>query len=170
METHVFGLSFFEIGIILVVALLVLGPKKLPELAKSLGKGLREFRNATEDFRSTIDHELKKPEPKELPKPQPPAGPTATADEVDAVVEKADSASEPNASEPIASEQESLGQKDGLSSAPDEHPSTGDKSATDGEVVDGSAPTDDKPEVVAKVIAPEGGETGVKVVKKPESD
>lgn len=48
---------------IMAVALLVLGPTKLPELARSLGKTLREFRKATEDFKSTIDDELHKPDP-----------------------------------------------------------------------------------------------------------
>src|ERR1041384_5720462 len=63
-----FGLGFWEIAIILAVALLVLGPSKLPELAKGLGKGLREFRKATEEFKSTIDQELYRPDPKpEIP-------------------------------------------------------------------------------------------------------
>jgi TatA/E family protein of Tat protein translocase len=44
------GLGTTEILVILVVALLVLGPSKLPELAKSLGKGLRELRRASDDF------------------------------------------------------------------------------------------------------------------------
>ena len=52
-----FGLSFWEIGIILAIALIVLGPSKLPDLAKSFGKALREFRKATEDFKSTMDDE-----------------------------------------------------------------------------------------------------------------
>src|SRR5262245_66467518 len=58
-----FGLGFWEIAIILAVALLVLGPSKLPELAKGLGKGLREFRKATEDFKSTIEDEAYRPDP-----------------------------------------------------------------------------------------------------------
>ncbi len=58
-----FGLSFWEIGIILAVALIFLGPTKLPELARSLGKGIREFRKATEDFKSTVDDEMHKPDP-----------------------------------------------------------------------------------------------------------
>jgi sec-independent protein translocase protein TatB len=65
-----FGLGFWEIAIILAVALIVLGPSKLPELARGLGKGLREFRKATEDFKSTIEDEVYRPEP---PKPPPPA-------------------------------------------------------------------------------------------------
>jgi TatA/E family protein of Tat protein translocase len=64
-----FGLSFWEIAIIMAVALIVFGPSKLPELAKSLGKGLREFRKATEDFKSTIDsetHRADTPPPKQV--------------------------------------------------------------------------------------------------------
>jgi TatA/E family protein of Tat protein translocase len=64
----VFGLSFWEIAIILVIALVVLGPSKLPELAKSLGKGIREFRRATEDFKSTVEDEMHRPEPLRAPR------------------------------------------------------------------------------------------------------
>lgn len=53
-----FGLSFWEIAAILAVVLIVFGPSKLPELARNLGKGLREFRKATEDFRSGITNEM----------------------------------------------------------------------------------------------------------------
>lgn len=49
-----FGLGFGEIIIILFIALLFIGPKKLPELAKSLGKGLKEFKKATSDFTSEV--------------------------------------------------------------------------------------------------------------------
>lgn len=59
-----FGLGFWEIAIILAVALIVLGPSKLPELARGLGKGLREFRKATEDFKSTIEDEVNRPDPR----------------------------------------------------------------------------------------------------------
>ncbi|MEQ9501907.1 MAG: twin-arginine translocase TatA/TatE family subunit [Deltaproteobacteria bacterium] len=66
-----FGLSFWEIGIILAIALIVLGPTKLPELARSLGKGIREFRKATEDFKTTVDEEMHKPDPpKQVEAPQ----------------------------------------------------------------------------------------------------
>lgn len=53
-----FGLSFWEIAIILAVALIILGPSKLPELAKTLGRGIREFRRATDDFKAQVDHEM----------------------------------------------------------------------------------------------------------------
>jgi TatA/E family protein of Tat protein translocase len=46
-------LGFSEMLVIFIVALLVFGPKKLPELGKSLGKGIREFRKATDELKST---------------------------------------------------------------------------------------------------------------------
>lgn len=45
-----FGISMPELLVILVVALLVLGPKRLPEVARFLGKSLAEFRRATADI------------------------------------------------------------------------------------------------------------------------
>jgi sec-independent protein translocase protein TatB len=55
-----FGLSFGEILIILVVALLVLGPTGMPKLARTLGKGLRDFRRATGDLRGAFEQEFYK--------------------------------------------------------------------------------------------------------------
>ena len=52
-----FGLGGGELLIIFVFALIFIGPKKLPELAKSLGKGLREFQNAKDDFMNTVNTE-----------------------------------------------------------------------------------------------------------------
>lgn len=49
-----FGLGFTEIVVVLVVALLVLGPEKLPKLARQLGRGMREFRRAASEFQSTL--------------------------------------------------------------------------------------------------------------------
>ena len=49
-----FGIGITEVIIILVVALLVVGPKKLPELAKTLGRGMAEFRRTADDFKSSI--------------------------------------------------------------------------------------------------------------------
>jgi sec-independent protein translocase protein TatB len=51
-----FGIGPSELLVILVVALLVLGPKRLPELARALGKGLAEFRRATADVTSELDN------------------------------------------------------------------------------------------------------------------
>ena len=50
-----FGLGFGELLVILLIALIFIGPKKLPELAKGLGKGLREFQNATKGFSEQLD-------------------------------------------------------------------------------------------------------------------
>jgi len=41
--------------LILAIALIVLGPKKLPDIAKSLGKGIAEFKKATQDFKQSIE-------------------------------------------------------------------------------------------------------------------
>jgi TatA/E family protein of Tat protein translocase len=49
-----FGIGGQELILILVVALLVFGPKRLPELARSLGRGLAEFRRASSDLRQTL--------------------------------------------------------------------------------------------------------------------
>jgi len=46
-----FGIGMTELMVILVIGLLVIGPKKLPELARSLGKGLAEFRRASTEMR-----------------------------------------------------------------------------------------------------------------------
>jgi sec-independent protein translocase protein TatB len=64
-----FGLGFQEIIVILIIALLVIGPRKLPDLAKSLGKAFREFKNATEDLKQNFDLEtLTREEPPPIPK------------------------------------------------------------------------------------------------------
>jgi Tat protein translocase TatB subunit len=47
-----------ELFLILVVALIVFGPRKLPEIGKSLGKMMAEFRKASNDFRRTIEEEV----------------------------------------------------------------------------------------------------------------
>jgi TatA/E family protein of Tat protein translocase len=49
-----FGLGIGEIVVILFIALIFIGPKKLPELAKGLGKGIREFQNAANGIKDSI--------------------------------------------------------------------------------------------------------------------
>jgi sec-independent protein translocase protein TatB len=55
-----FGMSGTELIIIAIVALLLFPPHKLPEMARTLGKTLREFRKATEGIRQTVEQEFYK--------------------------------------------------------------------------------------------------------------
>ena len=50
-----FGIGMPEILLILAVALIVIGPKKLPDLAKSLGRAIGEFKKASQEFKQSID-------------------------------------------------------------------------------------------------------------------
>ncbi len=49
-----FGIGMPEMLLILAIALIVIGPKKLPDLAKSLGRAMREFKRATSEFKETL--------------------------------------------------------------------------------------------------------------------
>lgn len=53
-----FGLSFGELAIIAILALLLLGPDRLPDAARTLAKGLKELRRASEDLKGQIGNEL----------------------------------------------------------------------------------------------------------------
>src|SRR5499426_2034752 len=65
-----FDIGLQELVLIFVIALLVFGPKNLPQLGKSLGRAMREFRKASDEFRSTIETNLK------INEIDPPADPT----------------------------------------------------------------------------------------------
>jgi sec-independent protein translocase protein TatB len=54
-----FGMGMGELLLILVVALLVVGPDKLPQAAKAIGKGIRDFRKTTQDLQDTIEKDEK---------------------------------------------------------------------------------------------------------------
>ena len=54
---NVFGIGLPEMVLILVVALLVFGPKKLPEIGRSLGKAIRGFQEASKEFESEFKRE-----------------------------------------------------------------------------------------------------------------
>jgi Tat protein translocase TatB subunit len=58
-----------EVILILVVALIVFGPRRLPEIGKSMGKMLAEFRKASNDFKRTIEDELEAEKLKEASRP-----------------------------------------------------------------------------------------------------
>jgi len=53
------GGGFTEIGFILFIAFLLFGPKKLPEIARVLGKGLGELRRASYELRSSLEEEIR---------------------------------------------------------------------------------------------------------------
>jgi sec-independent protein translocase protein TatA len=54
LQRAIFGLGTTELVMVLAVVLILFGPKKLPELAKGLGKGLREFRKASDEVGQAI--------------------------------------------------------------------------------------------------------------------
>lgn len=74
-----------ELIIILVIALIIFGPRKLPELGKSLGRSLSEFKRASNELRSTLEDEIRVEDQKTAAKtpadsderPYTPTGPTA---------------------------------------------------------------------------------------------
>ena len=61
-----FGIGTSELLIIVAIALIILGPKKLPELARSLGRTLGELRKTTDELKASIDEEIE-PIKRELP-------------------------------------------------------------------------------------------------------
>ncbi len=79
-----------ELIIILVIALIIFGPRKLPELGKSLGRSLNEFKRASQDLQNTLEQEIKLEEQKEqqVRARQPEPGATAP-DTTDATVPRA---------------------------------------------------------------------------------
>ena len=60
------GIGMQEILIILAVALIVIGPKRLPDLAKTLGRGFAEFRKAADDLQETVRLDLQKEKQEEF--------------------------------------------------------------------------------------------------------
>src|SRR4030088_2258516 len=67
-----------ELILIFIVALLVFGPKKLPEIGKSLGKGLAEFKRASDELKKSIETEIEqsKNEVAAVTEPAPSVGPS----------------------------------------------------------------------------------------------
>jgi TatA/E family protein of Tat protein translocase len=60
------SLGLPELMLIFIVALIVFGPKRLPEIGRTLGKALGEFKKATDDLKTTIEREVRVEELKEL--------------------------------------------------------------------------------------------------------
>lgn len=76
-----FGIGPWEVILILVVVLVLFGAKKLPELAKGLGQGIKEFKKASKEVQDDLHRALEEdttPRPPP-PRPVPPADPAADA-------------------------------------------------------------------------------------------
>jgi sec-independent protein translocase protein TatA len=71
-----------ELVIIFVIALIIFGPRKLPELGKSLGRSLNEFKRASNELKSTLEDEIRVEEQRSAtsaaPQPTPTPAPTET--------------------------------------------------------------------------------------------
>lgn len=99
-----------ELLFILVLALLIFGPRKLPEIGRTLGRALGEFRRATSDLKQTLDAEMSASEfeksapakPKESPKPSLEAAPAAppAAGETSSAVDEENSTTASASDEP----------------------------------------------------------------------
>jgi len=90
-----FGIGFQEMLIILVVVLIFFGPKRLPDLAKSLGKGIAEFKKASEEVRKGIEEAVKEETAGEGRKA--PETPTPPADHTEAAPQQPEAAASPPA-------------------------------------------------------------------------
>jgi sec-independent protein translocase protein TatA len=82
-----------ELIIIFVIALIIFGPRKLPELGRSLGKSLAEFKRASNELRNTLEEEIRIEDQKDATAKQAaPPPPAATAPPVDEPVRQDHSA------------------------------------------------------------------------------
>jgi TatA/E family protein of Tat protein translocase len=92
-----FDIGLQEMLVIGVLALLVFGPSKLPELGRMVGRALREFRRASDEFRSTVETNLHINDPDPIMPPAPPVETTSTAlpSEVDPTIGDATVAADP---------------------------------------------------------------------------
>ncbi|NJR66234.1 MAG: TatA/E family twin arginine-targeting protein translocase [Leptolyngbyaceae cyanobacterium CRU_2_3] len=57
---NIFGIGLPEMGLIMVVALLIFGPKKLPEIGRSMGKAIRGFQEASKEFENEFKKEAER--------------------------------------------------------------------------------------------------------------
>ena len=92
-----FDIGLQELILIFVIALLVFGPKNLPQLGRSLGRAMREFRRASAEFESTIRTNLQIDEPELTPSVVPEAAHVETPAGTSAVEALPDSVLDPHA-------------------------------------------------------------------------
>lgn len=89
-----------ELIIILTIALIIFGPRKLPELGRSLGKSLAEFKRASNELRATLDEEIRVDEQRELEARRQAAAATAASTPVATAVPAPPPAPETPAAQP----------------------------------------------------------------------
>ena len=65
---NIFGVGLPEVTVILILALLIFGPKKLPELGKQLGKTLKSLKKASNEFQNEIDQVMNEEDKEDSPK------------------------------------------------------------------------------------------------------
>ena len=65
---NIFGVGLPEVTVILTLALLIFGPKKLPELGKQLGKTLKSLKKASNEFQNEIDQVMNEEDKEKSPK------------------------------------------------------------------------------------------------------
>ena len=65
---NIFGVGLPDVTVILILALLIFGPKKLPELGKQLGKTLKSLKKASNEFQNEIDQVMNEEDKDESPK------------------------------------------------------------------------------------------------------
>ena len=65
---NIFGVGLPEVTVIIILALLIFGPKKLPELGKQLGKTLKSLKKASNEFQNEIDQVMNEEDKGESPK------------------------------------------------------------------------------------------------------
>jgi sec-independent protein translocase protein TatA len=75
------SLGFPEMMLIFIIALIVFGPKRLPDIGRTIGKALGEFKKATDDFKSTIEREVRVDELRHLASTQIPVVDTVSRSE-----------------------------------------------------------------------------------------
>jgi TatA/E family protein of Tat protein translocase len=78
-----------ELIIIFTIALIIFGPRKLPELGKSLGRSLAEFKRASNELKNTLDEEIRLEERRSAERQQPPRVPVHREPDPEAEVEPA---------------------------------------------------------------------------------
>jgi Tat protein translocase TatB subunit len=90
-----------ELILVLIIALVVVGPKRLPELGRTIGRGMREFRKMQDDVRDTLKIDLDPdPEPAKKPVAKPHVLRKTEPDDADEVIEQPPTADvEPEAAE-----------------------------------------------------------------------